>query len=552
MSLINNNLVTNVNMADGGGGVAKPNTVVAKPNTVAKPNPVRDTIYSAAGSGKVVKLPLNAAQDASSKKVGGKTDTSFGTGVGAFATLSTKALDNIVAGVTAGAAAGNKEFPTQKKATGKGSNALDGTGIASQIGGNLLGGIGVNPNLETNKETNKETITTDEAKALVRGSVTSPAIVEQKTQGSTHPVNETKPGVIQITQADSDNVVNELGHLTSNIASSGANKAEETFSGALTLAGGIFRALAGHLNEATRLSQGTSNTARQGIDAMRNVELQSAKRISEEEIPNFRDLNDPNNRQLRDINAEYMAITSEDDDRSVNAGDKDTKEQKISSTSKIPEKKALTDITSSLETKEEKYDSTSSILTKELEDILKPSDIDSKIIDDFKDSKIIKLDDAKKEDKNMVVNYDDKSIIGGAASLKNIFKNGGEEEQKIKDSSLITPEDLASIVKNSTTDAQNINSSSSISGQVKLSDISGNTSKNVKRDKEEKAEGVKEETLAEATDALTDLGEVGSEHDIMGNELGKTIGDLGPAGDLGVADMMSSMASDVVSSEVGK
>jgi hypothetical protein len=516
MSLINNNLVSNVNMTDGAsGGVAQS----------AQPNPIRDSIYSSAGSGKVVKLPVNAAQDVGSIKVGGKTDNFFGTGVGAVAALSTKALDNIAASVNAGVAAGKTGYQTQNKATGKGSNTLDGTGIAVSVGGNILGG---------------------------KGSVTSPAIVEQKTQGSTNSVYETKPGVIRITQADSDNVVNELGNLASDIGSNGANKIDEMFSGCTKLLGGILGVIAGKVNEASRASQGTTTTARQGIEAMRNVELQSARRISEEEIPNFRDLNDPNNRQLRDINAEYMAITSEDDDRSVNAGDNDTKEQKISSDSKIPNKKALTDVTSSVEAKEEKYDSTSSIITKELEDILKPSDIDSKKIDDFKDSKNIKLDDAKKEDKNKVVNYDDRSVIGGAASLKNIFKNGGEEEQKIKDSSLITPEELASIVKDSTTDAQNINSSSSISGQVKLSDISGNTSKNVKRDKEEKAEGVKEETLAEATDALTDLGEVGSEHDIMGNELGKTIGDLGPAGDLGVADMMSSMASDVVSSEVGK
>lgn len=304
---------------------------------------------------------------------------------------------------------------------------------------------------------------------------------------------------------------------------------------------GVFTKVLNPLYAASGAFERTSSATRNGTEDMVMRDKAGQRTIEGVEILNLNDPNDPNARKLRDINTDLTEDT--DSDKHVNDGKADTEQQKLNDKSKISSAQKMQNVDNDKDTEEQKLDDKSSVdKKKKLEDIDNAEGIDEQILQGFDDLNRKDLYNVYNENGKDKQEYDGKSSVLGA-SLRNIAKTGGTDKQKINENSLISPEELASIVKGSLADFNEFDSSSSIDRPVILADITGNSEKT--NDQE-----VNKDTLEEVTDALANFGEEGSNEDIA-SDLDRTIGDLGMS-DSGISDLASSIASDVVSSELGK
>jgi hypothetical protein len=283
-------------------------------------------------------------------------------------------------------------------------------------------------------------------------------------------------------------------------------------------------------------------TINKGKEDMLNRDFVQAKIAEAIAIPRDFDKNDPANIEHKRFD-DYL-IAQMDQGRGVSDGSGDGTVKKEDKNSSIRQAQRMGNVNENAMPDESIYDAVSSIdKEKMLRDQFRPGGLEEQILDDS--TRVIKqnLKDEFKDGGIDKQELDDNSRVI-KANLRDVFKDGGTKEEVYDDRSSINPTELASIVNKDSLDEKEIDT-------TKLNSNHDRTNNGSSSIENEQAEGINEATLAEVTDALTDLGEVGTDQQIMGNELSKTVDDL-TASNIAVTDLAQSIASDVVSSEVGK
>ncbi len=287
-------------------------------------------------------------------------------------------------------------------------------------------------------------------------------------------------------------------------------------------------------------------TINKGKEDMLNRDLVQAKIAEAIQIPTDFDKNDPANIEHKKFDDYLMGII--DQGRGVTQGSGDGTVTKEDKDSGIKSMKVMENVNENVMPEESVYDENSTIdKDKLLRDAFRPGGVEEQVLDDASQVILTNLKDSFKHGE-LVENPqldDNTSVI--KADLRDAFRPGGTKEENYNDKYTINSTLLENITNNATLDEkqiENINVN-------RNNDKSNNNNSNTGSVETEQAEGINESTLAEVTDALTDLGEVGTDQQIMGNELSKTVDDL-TASNIAVTDLAQSVASEVMSNEIGK
>ena len=288
-------------------------------------------------------------------------------------------------------------------------------------------------------------------------------------------------------------------------------------------------------------------TINKGKEDMLNRDLIQAKIAEAIQIPTDFDKNDPANIEHKKFDDYLIAII--DQGRGVTEGTGDGTVTKEDKDSGIKSMKVMENVNEKSMPDESVYDEYSTIDKEEiLKDEFKPGGTEEQILDEA--TRVIRKDlkDAFKDGGTEEQILDDKTRVI-RTDLRDAFRPGGTKEENYNDKYTINPTLLENITNNDTLDEKEIENIDI--NQNNNNKSNNNNNSNTRNAETEQAEGINESTLAEVTDALTDLGEVGTGQEIMGNELSKTVDDL-TASNIAVTDLAQSIASEVMSNEIGK
>ena len=287
-------------------------------------------------------------------------------------------------------------------------------------------------------------------------------------------------------------------------------------------------------------------TINKGKELMINKDLAQAKLAAAIDIPKNYDKNDPVNIEHRKFN-DYL-VEQINDGQGVTSGSKDTQESEADTRSRIGSQRTMANVNNNHpQETPSRYDESLSISSQQtLGDQFGPGGTEEQVLNDATSVITSELRDNLRPGGEQQVVYDDNSSVI-RTDLRDIVREGGTEEQNYNDSSSVTGTLLTDINNDLGDQLQELNSNSNIKSQQRLANMSRGSSGVT----DTLLDGINVDALDDATTILKDLGEVGDEQDIMGNELSKAVDDLGIS-DLGVTDIAQNIAAETVINEVGK